>query len=362
MRKIYLSFLLALILTLLPAAAFAEGRSDSEIQTTTYDKAMQAAARYVGIVQANTKDWHNSKMNFEFPLFDFDGNVSSYLFSVKSEGASSGYLIVSADNSPVVLEAAREGNHPFVNSTGGQPIYVGATMYYVKLNSSQFLDIRQGKTITTNDLKSKGTLHGKASDQSIDPHANSVTEFLPITVQPLTIISYSQRLISGVPDFTWYLGCSPTSFSNIVKYWDNNGYPNLVQSTTTTNTLIDVMADYMNTDSNGTTGWSDRVTGMTNFWTDRNYSVSVSRVSANFSTHKTEMQNNRPDIINVVNDATYSNHDMTGVGYEEYQDTDQNFSWFRYVIVHDTWSSTTTDVYIYLPQLSWNETVKVVPN
>ncbi len=52
--------------------------------------------------------------------------------------------------------------------------------------------------------------------------------------------------------------------------------------------------------------------------------VSVSRVSANFSTHKSEMNDKRPDIINVAKDATYNNHDMTGVGYEEYRDTKQN--------------------------------------
>lgn len=135
----------------------------------------------------------------------------------------------------------------------------------------------------------------------------------------------------------------------------------MVQNTTTTNTLIEVMADYMNTTSEGTTGWDDRVTGMKNFWSDRNSTVSVSRVSANFSTHKTEMNNNRPDIINTVGDATYKNHDMTCVGYEEYQDTEQKLKCFRYVIVHDTWDSTPKDVCIYLPHIFWNKKVKVVP-
>ncbi|MGX1826778.1 C39 family peptidase [Paenibacillus taichungensis] len=362
MRKICLSIFLAVLLMLMPVAAFADSPSDSAIPTSTYHKAIEAAASYVGIVQANTEDWKNTKISYDFPLFDFDGNVTAYLFSVKLEASNSGYLIVSADNNPVVLESAREGDHPYFKANEGQPIYVGATMYYVKLNSSEFIDIREGKTITSNDLKSKGTLSGKASDQFIIPETDSASEISPLTVQPQTIISYSQKLISGVPDFTWYLGCSPTVFSNITKYWDNNGYPNLVQSTTTTNTLIEVMANYMSTNSDGTTGWDNRVTGMKKFWTDRNYSVCVSRVSANFSTHKTEMTNNRPDVINVVGDATYGNHDMTGVGYEEYQDTNQNLAWFRYVIVHDTWSNTPTDVYIYLPQLSWNETVKVVPN
>ncbi|GIP30798.1 C39 family peptidase [Paenibacillus sp. J2TS4] len=362
MRRICLSLLLAVILALMPASVFANGKSDSATQASQYDKAGYVAAHYVGIVEANTDDWHDSKVNFEFPLFDFDGNVTAYLFSVTVGGTDSGYLIVSAENDPVVLESAREGSHPYFKFLNeGQPIYVGATMYYIKRNTSEFIDIRQGKIITSSDFKSKGTLQGKSFNENMDLSKHSDLEFSPLSIEPQTIISYSKKIISGVPDFSWHLGCSPTSFSNIVKYWANNGYPNLVQRGTTTNELIEEMADFMNTNRDGTTGWDDRVTGMVNYWSDKNYKVSVSRVSASFSTHKTEMNNDRPDIINVVDDATYGNHDMTGVGYEEYQDTEQNLKWFRWVIVHDTWDNTPKDVYIYLPQLSWNETVKVVP-
>lgn len=56
--------------------------------------------------------------------------------------------------------------------------------------------------------------------------------------------------------------------------------------------------------------------------------------------------------------GSYGNHDMTGVGYEQYDDGNNTY---KYVIVHDTWSSTTTNVYLYLPTLSWNETVRVIP-
>lgn len=347
--------------------AFAASKTNVEpSQSNTYIEAMNVAARYVGIVQSNTSHWKNATIKFEFPLYDFDGYVTAYLFSVKSNGKDSGYLIISANEKPIVLESAREGIHPYHKlSIQDQAIYVGATMYYIKHSSDQYYDIREGNVISRNDLKSKGTIQGKIYYQNFSfnkSNNNLPAEFSSSLIKPQTIISYSYKLISGVPDFSWYKGCSPTSFSNIVKYWDNNGYPNLVQSNTTTNQLIETMANYMNTNSNGGTDWQDRVTGMVNYWKDRNYNVSVSRISASFSSHKTEMNNNRPDIINTVGDATYSNHDMTGVGYEEYQDTEQGLAWFRWVIVHDTWPETPTDVYIYLPNLSWNETVKVVPN
>jgi hypothetical protein len=54
---------------------------------------------------------------------------------------------------------------------------------------------------------------------------------------------------------------------------------------------------------------------------------------------------------------------MTGVGYEQYQDTEQDLEWYRYVIVHDTWTTTPKNVYLYVDDLldSWNEIVTVEP-
>lgn len=43
-----------------------------------------------------------------------------------------------------------------------------------------------------------------------------------------------------------------------------------------------------------------------------------------------------PTIINTVDDPTYENHDMTGVGYEQYQRTSTLFKWYQYLIVRDT--------------------------
>ncbi|WP_020619049.1 C39 family peptidase [Paenibacillus daejeonensis] len=363
MKKKWMLLFLVWLIAITPITAYAEVTENSKIEFSQYDKAVEVAAQYVQVVQNNTEDWPHAQVNYEFPLFDFNERMTAHLFSVSSLGVDSGYLIVSVDDNPVVLESTREGSHPYSKSSENLHYYVGATMHYSQVDKEHIIDHRQGKVINSNELKGSGTLQGMETNKSLAPNKDSVLSFSSTAdIRPFTIISYSRRIISGVPDYTNVIGCSPTSFSNIVKYWDNNGYPNLVQSTTTSTTLIQVMASYMNTLSNGTTNWNDRVTGMQNFWSDRGYSVAVTRISANFSTHKTEINNGRPDIINTVNDPTYSDHDMTGVGYEEYQDTNQNLAWFRYVIVHDTWSSTGTDVYLYLPQLSWNETVKVVPN
>jgi hypothetical protein len=77
----------------------------------------------------------------------------------------------------------------------------------------------------------------------------------------------------------WHIGCSPTSFGNIIRYWDKNGYPNLVQSSTSDEDLIEWLANDMNTNPDGSTDWNDRVNGMEEYWEDRGYSVDVTRRS-----------------------------------------------------------------------------------
>ncbi|AJS57309.1 C39 family peptidase [Paenibacillus sp. IHBB 10380] len=369
MKKFILTLVLSAMMVITPLSAFADdSQTDSTTETSSvYEQAADVASKYIDTISLNTPDWQNSSLTFKYPLVDFNGQLTSFLFAVNSEDYAAGYIIVSADN-PTVLESTREGEDPYRDLVGSeeQAVYIGATQYYIKKDESTYYDVRQEKIMNRDEFLSNGFLQGESFDLNVIPEKNTLVVENPSLmseIAPATIISYSSKKISSVPDITWRKGCSPTSFGNIIRYWKNNGYSSLLASSTTDDTLVDVLASssYMNTNSAGGTGWDDRVNGMKKFWSDRGYTVSVSRGSANFNTHKTEMNANRPDIINVVNDATYSDHDMTGVGYEEYQDTDQNLKWFRYVIVHDTWSNTPTDVYLYMPQLSWNETVKVVP-
>lgn len=228
-------------------------------------------------------------------------------------------------------------------------------MYYTEGNTlNAFNDLREDRKILRSELKSKG------------PLSSTVLPKFPTEEQPIdvsTIVSYTSKILN-VADMSWYIGCSPTAFGNIVRYWDSNGKPNLVQSTTTDTKLIDYLANDMKTNRDtSATGWNDRVNGMVKYWKDRSYSVNVTRVSPSYNTHVSEINNSRPNIINTIGDPTYENHDMTGVGYEQYQDTNQNLKWTKYVIVHDTWAGTSKHIYLYLDTFSaWNEIVKVVPN
>ncbi len=244
-------------------------------------------------------------------------------------------------------------------------IYVGPLMHLVETNTKKtgskstknYIDVVSGIKVEEKNLKSRGVINGN-NVKNIGDSINSNTSDIGIN----SIISYSSEILS-VADMDWHIGCSPTSFGNIIRYWDKNGYPNLVQSSTSDEDLIEWLANDMNTNPDGSTDWNDRVNGMEEYWEDRGYSVDVTRRSPSYTRHKNEIDDERPDIINVVDHPIYDDHDMTGVGYEQYQDTEQDLEWYRYVIVHDTWTTTPKNVYLYVDDLldSWNEIVTVEP-
>lgn len=162
---------------------------------------------------------------------------------------------------------------------------------------------------------------------------------------PLATTDYSYKLISGVPDYTWYIGCAPTSGANIMAYWAKNGYPKL-NTYSSTNSLINALATKMSTNRNtGGTSVSNMVSGMKSYITGKGYSATVTSYTGTFSRHVTEIKAGYPSWVTTENHPVWGDHAMTGVGYEEYYDTNA-LKWNRQLILHDTWSDTPKDYWV----------------
>jgi hypothetical protein len=63
-----------------------------------------------------------------------------------------------------------------------------------------------------------------------------ISDFQPVAVRLLAFVvvlipclpaKADPVVISGVPAYTWYHGCVPTSIGMVMGYWDTHGYPNL---------------------------------------------------------------------------------------------------------------------------------------
>lgn len=55
---------------------------------------------------------------------------------------------------------------------------------------------------------------------------------LPLALGALPALADTYRVLSGVPEYYWYHGCSPTSGGMLMGYWFNKGYTQLLPGVT----------------------------------------------------------------------------------------------------------------------------------
>jgi len=202
---------------------------------------------------------------------------------------------------------------------------------------SILVDIHDGKIRVKSDFIA---VQAESVNQEKNTKAWEHLSDINTIVQPMNTVV--EKIISGVPDYNWLRGCSPTAAANIMAYWQAHGYSRLPVGTT----LINQLADAMGTAADGSTPWANIPTGIHyvalryayNTWVEWNESITGGRVSSTYDKFKNEI-NGRPLMASFTNSSTYGCHSTTGVGYryDDYQD---------WIIVHDTWNTTPTNVYL----------------
>ena len=152
--------------------------------------------------------------------------------------------------------------------------------------------------------------------------------------------------ITGVADWDWHYGCSPSSAANVLTYWDNNGYPLLVDSIrwpvhdrmegdwdSVPNVSLQLTIA-MHTDTmTGSTQVSDMAPGIeavcNNSGYGNNYTFDSYCVTNGLGTLISEVRAGRPGCFCVMNHPVYHNHAVTFMGWGP-PDT----SW---ICIHDEW-------------------------
>lgn len=308
---------------------------------------------------AEFKDWINGKVDNGTELVDFNNNLIAYIFNVYDKTGPLGYVIVSANkNMPPILEYSR-ANSPYSiglskikrnlqkNETIKKTSYVYffPNTYIIRftvdknnyMQAEELVDVRNYKKFANKDIN-QGAIN--FSDINNVKTWDKLFDFNSMSSGTITT-----KKISGVADLTWYKGCAPTSAANLIYYWDSHGYPNLV-TTETSNQVIEKLATYMGTDSSGSTNVFNIMPGTIQYIKSKGY-TNFDGYNLNPPTYydiRNEIDNSRPLLLSVIGHPTYKNHTMTCVGYEYTTELGQITE--KYVIVHDTWSSTPADVYI----------------
>ncbi|QWI47047.1 S-layer homology domain-containing protein [Bacillus mycoides] len=316
----------------------------TEISTITKEKAENRAEIYKQAVSEKAyPQWKMASFSEKKSLYDLDGKVNSYLFQLQNGDQELGYIIIKEKNNNLsVTESTREGGNPYKYVKEGEAIYAGPLKYYQKKNE-KLIDLNTSKVTESLGLTGEGDK--KRNNYSFNPSkASMVGEEI-----------YNSRILD-VPDYTWYVGCTPTAVGNIVSYWAENGFPNLHKRTETENQLIDHLGNLMETDR-GTGETTDGVLygtwphkikpALEKHWKDRGYTAEISWVvePLSYSAVQKEISSGRPIGVGVQEHPIYSSHHITLVGYEELIIPDLNES-YHTVIIHDTWNTTPKDVYL----------------
>ncbi|KPL00008.1 MAG: hypothetical protein AMJ91_05610, partial [candidate division Zixibacteria bacterium SM23_73_3] len=174
-----------------------------------------------------------------------------------------------------------------------------------------------------------------------------------------------QFRITGVPDFDWSYGCSPTASADVLGYWDANGYPLLIDyyftrwdpleyewdsnvpnvqqqlswaMDTDSSTGGTSLSWAMDTDSStGGTSLSDIGPGCRSVCNhpayENNYGFDdYTDYDQSLGYLINEIRSGYPAVWNVFSHPTYGNHSMCAMGWGPPDTT--------YICLHDTWSST----------------------
>lgn len=334
--------------------SFAEN-SKAEIMSkdhiVTKDEAHQKANHYIkGVSKQAYPNWKDAQIGASNTLYDLDGNITGYVFQIEKNNEEHGYIIANGkNNGPSIIESTRAGANPYKNIEEGKAIYTGP-LQHLKKENDKIIDLHTNQNVEK--------LEEKKQLEVVQNYSFSAPKVERFSNKP----KIQNKLINNVPDYQWYRGCSPTAIANLVAYWSQY-YNNLLRDDETPHQLIDNLGDMMGTDKNkGATEQSKMAPGIQQYWKSRGYNVETQYdTQPTYEKFKKEIDLDRPIIVNLNNDSTFSDHTVTGVGYMDIYIPELNET-NRDITVHDTWYNTPVDVIVNFDQIEKNITDYITVN
>jgi len=291
--------------------------------------------------------WKDGKAKKLDVIYDKKGNQIQNLHVIKNNKGTLGYVFTSIDNSQIIEfslgESPFEGylNKYFEKKKIDKEkikdkiklVKSNVVPSYTTDNFETFIQFTKDNTV--NDYDTKGAVEA----QSISTKGSGFT---------------NQNIISGVPNYKnegTMPACGPVSGMNLVGYWDNNGYSNLIEGEsdqTIYNLLYYYMGSfYVGDGQHATSPYGPYGNGLEEFFSHNAYTLSVtsdfSISSSDFeNVIKYEVDRDRPGTVLYDEEYNpnldqYGQHYTTLVGYAyDYDDE-------RYYIIHDLWH--TYDIY-----------------
>lgn len=393
--------LLAMMLVgmvLIPTAS--AQKTSNVVSVEKAEKVASYSIKEISKSTSNFSEWENATVKLSTVYYDLEGKKSAYSFNVIENGKQIGSIFISAtkDNCPVLefskgkipneipelttrsksLAQERANKIKLENNdkeelTIGKMklLYLGPTFYYAEYNLTDAKGKTKEKVIV--DLPFSTIVNFNESNASVPANEenyffnstyiqqqeemrkqNANTQWTALEKEMADSSSYSisssvEKSISGVPNYSWRDGCSPTAAGMVLGYWDSHGYSNFPSR----DYLIDALATAMGTDWPGSgSTWpyniDDGIETVCDMYNYPNFQASNDYLFT-WTKVKSEVNANRPFVLSMLNGGTsvggtydYGDHSVTCIGYSDGTND--------YVLLHDTWDTTSTR---YLAYGSW---------
>ncbi|MCF7926433.1 MAG: hypothetical protein K9L74_02485 [Candidatus Izimaplasma sp.] len=314
-----------------------------------------------------TPEWENAKIKKGDDIYGYGDVKIGYIYRVFNGQSQQGYILY-LDNKGII-EATWEGTD-LANEINGKVYYIFPGQYVSKKDFDELYvpEIESDKYYTY------GTVARITADNGDDTFSYSTLSttisqtYHPNLSSNVTVTSsyYSTRkTIDDVPDYTWRKGCTPTALANVIAYFDNEwhnsispydgpyNYPVNSENNYSYN-LIDNLALYLNTKTDGGTSQPDLSLGWEDWLDDYNHSTyhilvgsfnsgGLTGVTNTFD-YQTLISRGNPVVINVYGHATYYEHSLTGIGYV-------NAYGVAGVIAYDNAASTPREIFLNYSEL-----------
>ena len=360
----------------------------------TPEEATQIAFRHLVAESVSLSHWVDATLGPPVEHYDLAGNLSAYVFSVLGEDGDVGHITISATRlpNPVLEFSAGQARHGRARTTADQiavqrglstrplvPLYLGPLSYFYEIAGESprlLVDMCSGQQLRISgqtpsirhpqhdvpDLSRYGAIE-VAYVRSRDLHTKllDVPDYdqycWPSGSNPLPIVGC--RLQGGC-----HVGCCPTAAGNVMGYWSDREYPNLMDggSEGDYQSTINALREYMGTWCEDDIGWNnpkDIASGILNYTSEKGYDFTVrwtqqGPTNEAFDWYAFEIDADRPTVV-AFRDSTfcpdgctcepgpgYDDHAVTGVGYH-YDSDDPNF---KYMIIHDNRACSQDNVFL----------------
>ena len=376
--NVNMNLLLISILTigfLCTPITYAGSTSKDVVSITEAESVASYFTQYISSSIDDFAEWNSATVERSTTYYDLDGEMSAYSFNVLNEGEYAGYIMISAtkDNYPILgfskgrLPAdieeitavsdsliQTEVNEKQLSIKKKTPIYLGGTFYYTQYSladstgnivDQKLVDMTSpispmfcNESVIEDLFGDEASLkkQQKIKEKEANEQWETMESILSGDFVPETVSTKSGNMIYGVPNYDWYIGCTPTSSAMVLGYWQGHGYSDFPLGEDLIEELASEMGTY-NWPAGGTWPW-DMDDGIEAVCENYDYDdiSSSNDYTLSWTETKNEINNGRPFVLSMTlggaalgNSQSYGQHSVACIGYLD--------GTYDYVILHDTW-------------------------